>query len=64
MKKTWFLTNHRYLFACVGKFLKIMKITVFIIAFATMQTFALDNYAQSKRMDVKIEQESILSTYK
>jgi len=61
MKKTWFLTNHRYLFACVGKFLKIMKITVFIIAFATMQTFALDNYAQSKRMDVKIEQESIVS---
>lgn len=61
MKKTWFITNHRYLFACVGKFLKIMKITVFIIAFATMQTFALNNYAQSKRMDVKIEQESIVS---
>jgi hypothetical protein len=60
MKKTWFLTNHRYLFACFGKFLKIMKITIFIIAFATLQTFALDNYAQSKKMDVKIENSSIV----
>ena len=61
MKKTWFQTNHRYLFACAGKFLKLMKFTIFIIALATMQTFALDNYAQTKKMDVKIERSSIVS---
>ncbi len=38
-----------------------MKITVFIIVFASIQTFALSNYAQTKRMDVKIEQSSIVS---
>jgi|GEM_PF-2335805 len=61
MKKMWFQTNHRYLFACIEKFLKLMKITIFIITLATMQTFALDNYAQTKRMDVKIEQSNIVS---
>jgi TonB-dependent starch-binding outer membrane protein SusC len=61
MKKTWFFTNHRYLFACVGKFLKIMKISLFLIVFASMQTFALDNYAQTKKMDVKIEHSTIIS---
>ncbi len=38
-----------------------MKVTVFIIVFASIQTFALNNYAQTKRMDVKIEQSSIVS---
>ncbi|MCK9639474.1 MAG: TonB-dependent receptor [Prolixibacteraceae bacterium] len=61
MKKRWFLTNHRHLFACGGKFLKIMKITIFIVVFASMQTFALDNYAQTKRMDVKIEDSGIVA---
>ena len=61
MKKRWFLTNHRHLFACGGKFLKIMKITIFIVVFASMQTFALDNYAQTKRMDVKIEESGIVA---
>jgi len=61
MKKKWFFTNHGYFFACVGKFLKIMKIFIFLIAFASMQTFALDNYAQTKRMDMKIVQSSIVS---
>jgi TonB-linked SusC/RagA family outer membrane protein len=61
MKKKWFITNHRYLFACAKKILTVMKITVFIIVFASIQTFALNNYAQTKRMDVKIEQSSIVS---
>ncbi len=61
MKKTWFLTDYRYLFTYAGKFLKIMKIAVFIVVFASVQTFALDNYAQTKRMDVKIEESSIVS---
>ena len=61
MKKKWFQTNHGHLFACIEKFLKIMKIIIFIIAFSAIQTFALDNYAQTKRMDVKIEQSTIVS---
>jgi len=61
MEKLWFFNNHRYLFACVGKFLKIMKISIFIMVFATMQTYAFDNYAQTKKMDVKIEHSSIVS---
>jgi len=61
MKKKWFQTNHGHLFACVGKFLKIMKITIFIFAFAAMHAFASDGYAQTKRMDMKIVQSSIVS---
>ncbi len=38
-----------------------MKICIFIIVFATMQTYAFDNYAQTKKMDVKIEHSSIVS---
>ncbi|MCX6221527.1 MAG: TonB-dependent receptor [Bacteroidia bacterium] len=38
-----------------------MKITIFIVVFASMQTFALDNYAQTKRMDVKIEEAGIVA---
>jgi len=60
MKKTWFLTDYRYLFACVEKFLKIMRISIFLIAFASLQTFALTNYAQTKKIDLKIEQASIV----
>jgi TonB-linked SusC/RagA family outer membrane protein len=62
MKKIWFLTDHRYLFACVEKFVKVMKICIFLIAFATLQSYAIDNYAQTKRMDMKIVDESIVST--
>jgi hypothetical protein len=61
MKKVWFFKDHRYLIACAGNFFKIMKVTIFIIVLAAMQTFALDNYAQTKRMDVKIEQSTIVS---
>ena len=61
MKKKWFFKNHRCLFACDGKFLKVMKICIFLIAFTSLQTFAIDNYAQTKRMDMKIEKSSIVS---
>lgn len=61
MKKTWFLTDYRYLFACVKKFLQIMRISIFLIVFASLQTFALNNYAQSKKIDMKIEKASIVS---
>ena len=59
MKKTWFLTDFRYVFACVEKFLKIMRISFFLIALASLQTFAISNYAQSKKIDLKIEKTSI-----
>jgi TonB-linked SusC/RagA family outer membrane protein len=60
MKKTWFLTDYRYLFAWVDRFFKIMRISIFLIAFASLQTFALSNYAQSKKIDMKIEKSSIV----
>ncbi len=60
MKKTWFLTDYRYLFACVEKFLKIMRISILLIAFASLQAFSLTNYAQTKKIDLKIEQASIV----
>ena len=60
MKKTWFLTDYRYLFACVEKFFRIMRISIFLIVFACLQTFAVSNYAQSKKIDMKIEQASIV----
>ena len=50
MKKTWFLTDYRYLFACVRKFFRIMRISIFLIVFASLQTFALTNYAQTKKL--------------
>ncbi|MBK5262732.1 MAG: SusC/RagA family TonB-linked outer membrane protein, partial [Peptostreptococcaceae bacterium] len=59
MKKTWFLKNFRYVFACVEKFFKIMRISFFLIALASLQTFAITNYAQSKKIDLKIEKTSI-----
>lgn len=61
MKKTWFLTDYRYLFACVEKFFRIMRISIFLIVFASLQTFALSNYAQTKKIDIKIEQASIVN---
>lgn len=60
MKKTWFLTDYRYLFAWVERFFKIMRITIFLIALASLQTFALSNYAQTKKIDMKIEKASIV----
>jgi TonB-linked SusC/RagA family outer membrane protein len=61
MKKIRCFANHRYLFTGVRKLLKIMKITFFIIAFFSIQAYALDNYAQNKRLDVKIDHSSIVS---
>jgi len=59
MKKKWFFTDFRYLFAWVGKFLKVMRLCVFLIIFAGFQAFALENYAQSKKIDLKISEQSI-----
>lgn len=61
MKKTWFITDYRYLFACAEKLLKIMRISIFLIALASLQSFALVNYAQTKTIDLKITQANIVS---
>ena len=61
MKKKWFITEHRGLYPCVGKIYKIMKISIFLVVLASLQTFATDNYAQTKRMDIKIEASTIVS---
>lgn len=61
MKKKWFFTDFRCLFAWVGKFLKVMRLCVFLIALASFQSLALDNYAQSKKIDLKISEQSISS---
>ncbi len=61
MKKKWFQTEHKVLFPCVGKFLKIMKISIFLVLLVSLQTFAVDNYAQTKRIDIKIETSTIVS---
>ncbi|KOH44071.1 TonB-dependent receptor [Sunxiuqinia dokdonensis] len=59
MKKTWFLSDYRYLFACIGKFLKIMRLTVFLITLTCLQTFALSNYAQTQKLELKVTNASI-----
>lgn len=54
MKKTWFLSDYRYLFACAWKILKIMRLTVFLITLTCLQTFALSNYAQTQKLELKV----------
>jgi TonB-linked SusC/RagA family outer membrane protein len=60
MKKNWFLTGYRYLFARYRKLFKVMRLTVFFIVFTVCQTFAISNYAQSKKIDLKIDQARIV----
>jgi TonB-linked SusC/RagA family outer membrane protein len=59
MKKKWFFKDFRYLFAWVEKFLKVMKLCVFLIALTSFQAFAINSYAQSKKIDLKISEQSI-----
>lgn len=60
MKKNRFLTDYRYLFTCCRKLFKIMRLTVFFIVLAVCQTFATSNYAQAKKIDLKIDQARIV----
>ncbi len=59
MKKTWFLSDYRYLFACIGKILKIMRLTVFLITLTCLQTLAVSNYAQSQKLELKVTKATI-----
>ena len=59
MKKTWFLSDYRYLFASVRKIFKIMRLSIFLIVFASLQTFALSNYAQNQKLELKVTNATI-----
>lgn len=54
MKKIRLLSEYRYLFACSRKIFRTMRYAIFILLFTAFQSMALDNYAQSKRFELKI----------
>ena len=60
MKKNRFLTDYRYLFACYRKLFRIMRLTAFFIVLAVCQALAISNYAQTKKIDLKIDQARIV----
>ncbi len=59
MKKTWFLSDYRYLFACAMKILKIMRLTIFIVVVSAFQTLALSSYAQNQKIELKLTKATI-----
>jgi len=59
MKKKWFLKDYRYLFTCVGKILKIMRISIFLMVLTSFQAIALNNLAQTRKLELKVEKSTI-----
>ena len=59
MKKKWFLKDYRYLFACVRKILKIMRLSIFLLVLTTLQTFAFSNFAQTQKLELKVTKTTI-----
>ncbi|RIJ50463.1 SusC/RagA family TonB-linked outer membrane protein [Maribellus luteus] len=55
MKKKWFLKDHSYLFSCVKKIVKIMRLSIFLIVLTSLQSLALDNFAQGSKLNIKVE---------
>jgi TonB-dependent starch-binding outer membrane protein SusC len=64
MKKIGSLMNYRHLFACYSKLGKIMRISIFLILLTSLQAFALNNYAQTQKLDVKVNNATIEETLK
>jgi len=56
MKKNWF---HRGYMPLVGEILKKMKITIFLICISVLSSFAMENYAQSTKLSLALENTSI-----
>lgn len=56
MKKNWF---HRGSMPLVGEILKKMKITIFLICISVLSSFAMENYAQSTKLSLALENTSI-----
>lgn len=61
MKKKWFQTDYRYLFACISKLFKVMRISIFLTLLVTLQSFAIDNYAQNQSIDLKVSQTNLVN---
>ena len=59
MKKKWFLQDYRYLFACGVKIFNMMRLIIFIIALTSLQAIAIDNFAQSQKLELKVENATI-----
>lgn len=58
MKKNWF---HRDEMSLVGEILRKMKITIFLICISVLSGFAVQNYAQSTKLTLALENTSIRS---
>ncbi len=56
MKKNWFHRGYRPL---VGEILKKMKITIFLICISVLSSFAMENYAQSTKLTLALENTTI-----
>lgn len=59
MKKKWFLKDHSYLFSCVRKIVKIMRISTFLILLTSLQAIALSNSAQGSKFSIKVEKATV-----
>ncbi len=59
MKKKWFFKDHSYWFSCVRKIVKIMRLSIFLIVLTSLQSLALDNFAQGKKINVKVENKTV-----
>ncbi|MFY9152673.1 MAG: SusC/RagA family TonB-linked outer membrane protein [Prolixibacteraceae bacterium] len=58
MKKNWFCRGYMPL---VGEMLKKMKITIFLICISVLSSFAMENYAQSTKLTLALENTTIRS---
>lgn len=47
------------MYVCARHLMKIMKLTVFLILLTCFQTFALTNYAQNKKIELKVQNASL-----
>lgn len=56
MKKNWFCRGH---WPLVGEMLKKMKITIFLICISVLSTFATQNYAQSTKLTLALDNTTI-----
>lgn len=59
MKKKWSVKDFSYLFSWVRKIVKIMRLSIFLIVLTSFQTLAITNFAQSKKMNIKIERATL-----
>ncbi len=59
MKKKWFLKDYSYLFSCVRKIVKVMRLSIFLVVLTSLQSLAISNFAQSGKINVKVENKTV-----